>query len=55
MKPSKRLGSPILADGPPDPLNQFLTISLHPLCIMFCLLVVSHIHHKIAPCGDPWL
>ena len=35
MQPLERLGCPICAHGPPDPLNQFLTIGLLLLCLAF--------------------
>src|SRR6202043_1889437 len=31
----------------PDPLNQFLAVGLHPLCLVFCLLEDHHIHRNL--------
>ena len=50
MKPLQRLDDPIFADGPRDPLNQFLAVGLHPLCLAFCLLVVYHFHRNLFSC-----
>jgi hypothetical protein len=47
VKPFQRLGVSIFADGPHDPLNQFLTIGLHPLCLALCLLIIYHIHPNL--------
>jgi hypothetical protein len=44
VKPFQRLGGPIFAHGPRDPLNQFLAVGLHPLGLAFCLLENHHIH-----------
>jgi hypothetical protein len=44
VKPFERLGGSIFADGPRDPLNQFLAVGLHPLCLAFGLLVDHHVH-----------
>ncbi len=47
MQPLEQLGGPILAYGLRNPLNQFLAIGLHPLCLAFCLLVVHDIHKNL--------
>ena len=39
VKPFQRLGVSIFGNSAHDPLNQFLAIGLHPLCLAFCLLV----------------
>jgi len=43
----ERLGGPILADGPPNALGQFLAIGLQQLRLAFCRLVVHHIHSNL--------
>ncbi len=50
MKPSQRLGGPIFAHSPRNPLNQFLAVGLHPPCLAFCLLVVHDIHRNLFTC-----
>ena len=40
----------VLADGPPDPFNQFLAIGLHPLGLACCLLVIYYIHRHLFSC-----
>jgi hypothetical protein len=47
VKPLERLDGPIFADSPRNPLNQFLTVGLHPLCVTFVLLVIDHIHRNL--------
>src|SRR5713226_8088669 len=46
----ERLDGPIFADGSPDPYNQFLAVGLHPLCLVFCLLVDHYIHRNLFSC-----
>ena len=43
VQPWERLGSPIGADGSPDPLHQFLTVDVHPLGLAFGLRVDQHL------------
>ncbi len=49
MQPLERLDSPIFADGPRNPLNQFLAVGLHPLGLAFCRLVDHYIHRNFFP------
>lgn len=58
VKPRERLGGPIFVDGARDPLNQFLTMGMYPLCLAFgarsplvCPLMSQHIQgHYIHGC-----
>jgi hypothetical protein len=50
VKPWKWLDDPIFADGPRNPLNQFLAAGLHPLCLACRSLAVYHIHSNHILC-----
>src|SRR5689334_8604275 len=45
-QPLERLGCPICGDGPCNPLNKLLVVSLHHVCVAVCLLVVGHHLHR---------
>ncbi len=47
VQPLERLGAPILAHGPPDPLHQFLAVGLQQLRLAFGLLVDHDIHSNL--------
>jgi hypothetical protein len=44
MKPLEGLSVAIFGDSPCNPIQQFLAVDLHPLCLTFRLLVIEHIH-----------
>ena len=44
VQPLERLGGPIFAHGPRNPLHQFLAVGLHQLGLAFCRLVDHDIH-----------
>jgi hypothetical protein len=47
MQAWERLGGPIVANGPRDPLRQFLARAVHPLCLAFCQLRDRHRHRNL--------
>src|SRR5437763_10670788 len=48
VKPWERLGDPIFAQGPGNPLHQFLAVGLHQPGLAFCRLVDHHIHRNLS-------
>jgi hypothetical protein len=47
VQPWERLGGPIFAHGPRNPLHQFLAVGLHPLDLACCWLLDHHSHRNL--------